>query len=243
LRLLEIDMETESSSIDKAHNGEVSAINQALIDDYEQIGCLSLLYRDDCPNRVLAAEGEADRKLGGVCWRINEEVARFLPGVAARMQSIAKRLTQTHARILADFGRVVTQIETVRGGAKSEIYASIDRFIEHSEVIPTKSFNTGFGVFNESIYMRIPSLGTLRVEDRTPAPMRVSDTENTVLLHPCSAWPEQMPRDIHAGFPAVTIDYSPNDSGVWGTVGLTLNFDETRIAQGEAEGRSPDQQP
>jgi hypothetical protein len=235
LQFLNAEISLKFASVDSSHRGEVDAIYDALDADYRSIGCLHIHYRDDCPERIYAAEGDFYRKLNGVCWARNDEIARYLLDVVGHMQAIADRLRQARSRVMNDFRGVIERIEQDKGGDKVDIYASADRALQRSVEVVVVGTNTGFRRIDDHLFAYVLE----------PSPTSLSDHWLRVgwpavpKMPACEEWPEQMPADLRVKFPSVAVEFFASVRLV--TFGLV--FDQSQVIEGVAEGRAADDRP
>ena len=235
LQFLNAEVSAKFASIDSSHRGEVDAIYDALDADYRSIGCLHIHYRDDCPDRIYAAEGEFYRKIDGVCWARNDEIARYLLDMVGRMQAIADRLREARSRVTNEFRGVAEGIEQDKGGDKASIYASADRVLQRSVEVVADGTNTGFQRIDDHLFAYVlePS-PTFRADHWLrvgwPAVPR---------MPACEDWPEQMPTDLRAKFPSVAVEFFASVDLV--TFGLVFN--QSQVIEGVAQGRAADDRP
>jgi len=152
--------------------------------------------------------------MSGICERSNKQVAPVVVEIATRLQAIAQRLKETHARTIGDFRRVVERIEQTKGGAKNDIFAPADRYLKESKVLATNGSFVDFDPKFFSVYLFVPFARTGGSEPRQ-----------------CVNWSEQMPGDLGMRFPAVTTAFESKD------VRFSLALNQGLIVQGEADAR------
>ena len=236
LQFLNAEVSAKFASIDSSHRGEVDAIYDALDADYRSIGCLHIHYRDDCPERIYAAEADFYRKIDGVCWARNDEIARYLLDVVGRMQAVSDRLRETRSRVMNDFRSVVERIEQDKGGDKAGIYdASADRVLQRSLEVMAEGTNTGFQRIDDHLFAYVLE----------PSPTSRADHWLKVgwpvvpKMPACEEWPQQMPTDLRAKFPSVAVEFFASVDLV--TFGLV--FSQSQVIEGVIEGRAADDRP
>lgn len=238
-RLLSLEFGGKVWSIQKPYAGEMNAIEDAYVAELDHIDTNIRKYFNlnaisgtnisdqevydirDRPSRI--ADDEFSRRVAGVCYRSNDQVAPYVTQIAARVQAIAEHLKETHSRLVEDFRRVVAQIERDKSGAKADIFAPADRFLENAKIINAKiiATETEPGSFRPvAVVMYVP--------------FAFSGTPD---IRPCGDWSKQMPNDLGSRFPAVTVAFEPT------RVRFFLVFNQNEIVQGEADARRADARP
>jgi hypothetical protein len=202
----------------KSYAGDVNAAEdeyRAAVEILSNTGCKASTWGEGhiCQDRWSEVESEYARRTGGVCERSSKQVAPIVAETAARLQAIAQRLKETHARIAGDFRRVVEKIELTKGGAKADIFARADQYLKEASVLVTSGSFVNFEPTNFAVYLLVPY---------------ARDGQGP---RPCVNWREQMPEDLGRLFPAVTIMFDPTD------VRFSLALNQARIVEGEADAR------
>jgi hypothetical protein len=225
-QVLTLEFSGKVWSVQKYYAGEMNAIEDAEFEaelELANTGCGAATWGEGhiCQDRWDAVNGEYARRLSGVCERSNDQVAPYVVDIAARLQAIAEHLKETRGRLVEDFRRVVERIEQDRSGAKTDIFAPADRFLSQSKVIATDAGFVNFTPANYLVGLYVPFAGF----SRTPE------------SRPCLRWKEQMPDNLRARFPAVTVEFWPQE------VKFSLVFNQSEIARGEADARGANARP